>query len=1139
MKNVSNDFKNIIKSGGPFFSYATAVLADGTSLTFDSYDDFSNDGNSYAESGGSGFPLGVALAKQIAINLENTDGRFSEYDFYGAVFTAYTEADLPAGTTERIPEGRFSVIDSVAPGDVLEITAYDNMYKLDSSFTSGLTYPATLQQMWNELCSYYDLTNGSPSFANNDFTVLSAPTGLTGRELAGYIAQLAIGNAIVDTNGRLCIKSYDFTPFDTPETVSADDIETESGIPILSDFTSDPDIGTDDVSITGVMTTVDNEESNEDTTLVYGTDVYALSISNPLIAGKESTAIAMIGDALIGVTVRPFSGSFSPNPAVEVMDLVYVVDKKDNAYKSFITKNDFEYLGNSSVTNGLESPERNRSTYSGNATEVYRRLQQQINNQKNSFEEAVDNLEDQLQNASGLYSTEEEQPDGSVIYYFHDKLTLAESETIIKITSQALGISTNGGESYPVGITVDGEAIVSILQTIGINADWINTGAIRIKDDDGNDIFYADMDTKQVIIAGDSVRIGDKTLPEAIEGARSLSVILDNEYQGIPADYEGNITTFPTVQTKVQVYLGSDDVSSDCIYSISESTSVAGSWNSSAKLYTVTDLLEDTGWVDITATYLGLFSATKRFNVQKVKGGEPGADGDSVKIYTLEYSTNIIKKGGNNILTPDNVVFCAYVREGDSTTRNEYFGRWKIEETTDGNKWNTVYESSENESSVTHFLYAILSDAEGNGISTANGEAISIVRDDIVAIRASLYAAGGLTDLIDSQTVSVVINADSLTHEDIFNLLTNNGEIHGIYQEGDQLYISFSYARGGVLQLGGSENEFGELSLLDGLKNKLVSLSNNGMVIYSASSSNQIGTIGVNRESDGREFISTEIFPESSGIEWTRINRNGEKRTLFRYNSSEEKEEEKIDLYMPFSVSGNNWNTGWDFLPVISSNVGNLSIRERKTSHNGFVCIDLNETGYTDGARDLNWFIVKENSENYAGLGFLQIYPGFMRIEDLYDSDALILGNDINMNHHQILNQSDERVKNNITEYNESAIEIINEIGIYEYDWIESGIHEDAGFIAQQLESIIPNAVKINKLGESYSVLPIKIIPYIVKSIQELSKEIELLKKEICELKGETYIPRESKKDKWKPSDMSLEEKREFIKSLKRAERRE
>ena len=91
MKNVSNDFKNIIKSGGAFYTYATAVLANGTSLTFDSYNDFSEEGNSYSESGGDGFPLGVALSKQITINIDNIDGRFSEYDFYGTVITAYTE----------------------------------------------------------------------------------------------------------------------------------------------------------------------------------------------------------------------------------------------------------------------------------------------------------------------------------------------------------------------------------------------------------------------------------------------------------------------------------------------------------------------------------------------------------------------------------------------------------------------------------------------------------------------------------------------------------------------------------------------------------------------------------------------------------------------------------------------------------------------------------------------------------------------------------------------------------------------------------------------------------------------------------------------------------------------------------------
>lgn len=1037
MKNVSNEFKNIIKSGGPFFSYATVVLADGTSLTLDSYDDFSDDGNSYSESGGDGFPLGVALSKQITINLENTDGRFSEYDFYGAIFTAYTEADLPDVTTERIPEGIFTVIDSVAPGDVLEITAYDNMYKLDSGFTSSLTYPATLQQMWNELCSYYDLANGSPSFANNDFTVTSAPTDITGRELAGYIAQMAIGNAIVDKNGRLCIKSYDFTLFDDMKiisggvfgdnvsdsiaggvfgdglssSVSGGTFESLSGYHLLSDFINDPDISTDDVKITGIQTTVRNEEDDEDTVLIYGTDEYALSISNPLITGKEQTAISMIGDALIGVTVRPFSGSFSPDPTIEFMDLVYVVDKKDNIYASFVTDNNFEYLGNSDISNGLEPPERNRSTYSGNATEVYRRVQQQINNQKNDFETAVDNLENQLQNSSGLYETDETQPDGSTIYYFHNKPTLEESDTIIMITSQALGISTDGGESYPVGITVDGEAIVSILQTVGINADWITTGAIQVSDDDGNIIFSVNMDTKQIIISGDSVQIGGKPAPDALndilqeskdysdgkladfantvtedienlqnqvdgqietyyedyepslqnypanqwttteerqkhEGdlffwrskgyayrffqdgatwkwqmvqdtditsaltaaekaqdtadgkrrvfvvtpqppydigdlwcngediltcstarpqgslyvssdweklnsytddtlanealeearqARNLNIILDNEYQGIPADYEGNIGTFPEVKTFVQVLYGHTDVSTDCIYAITKSNSVTGSWDNATRTYTVTGLSEDTGWVDITASYLSLFTTTKRFNVQKVKDGEPGEDGPPGatgapgRTYTIEPSVNVLKRASDNSIAPNFIEFNAYYRDGNSATRTAYAGRWIIEETADGDEWTTIYTSSANENSVTHYLYSMLADSDGSAIANANGDTIGIPRD-IVAIRAKLYAAGGTTNLLDMQSVVVVIDVSGLTQEEIFNLLTNNGEAQGIYQEGNQLYINASFVKSGILSIGGNGNKYGELYVYSENEKRFLSVNKNGFL---------------------------------------------------------------------------------------------------------------------------------------------------------------------------------------------------------------------------------------------------------------------------------------------------------------------
>lgn len=510
-KNVSNNFKNIIKSGGPFYAYASVKLVDGTTFTLDSETDFFATGNSYSEDAGDGFPLGSALSKQISIHLDNHDERFSGYDFYGAEIVLYTETDIPGGTTERILEGTFTVIDSIAPGDVLDITAYDDMYKLDSDFTSNLVYPATLQQLWNELCDYFDVSNGSPQFKNNDFIVQTKPDGATGREMAGYIAQIAVGNAVADANGRLCIKSYDFSQFNESDTVVPGEIETDSGIHILSEFMSDPIIGTDDVVITGITTSVTNDEG-ETSTVIYGDDEYAIFIDNPLITGKEQTAIALIGDELIGLSVRPFSGDFVPNPTVEVMDLVYIVDKKDKVYKSFVTSHGFTYLGFSNITNNLESPQRNRSTYSNNVSKIYQHVSQQLNNQKTQWETAVGDLQDELKNASGLYPTEEKQPDGSTIYYFHDKPTLGESQVVFKITSQAIAISTDGGETYPTGITVDGEAIISILQTIGINADWINSGALQITDNDGNLVFLADVDTKRVYISGDYISIGDTPL---------------------------------------------------------------------------------------------------------------------------------------------------------------------------------------------------------------------------------------------------------------------------------------------------------------------------------------------------------------------------------------------------------------------------------------------------------------------------------------------------------------------------------------------------------------------------------------------------------------------------------------------------
>ena len=574
-KNVSNNFKNIIKNGGPFYSYAVMTLADGTVIELSSENDFTISGSGYSEDSESGFPLGSALSKAITLNLDNTvtpeplqdtvsddildtqndeiltERKSKNYDYYYSRIVLYTEADLPDGTTERIQEGIFTVIDSVTPGDVLEINAYDDMYKADVEFTSSLTYPVSAQMLLNEVCSKCDITLGSATFKNNNFQIQQAPEGLTGRQVIGYIAQIAGGNAVIDSTGHLVIKSYDFSAFDVEEDVTAGEVETDSGIHIISEYTSDPDIGTDDITITGVSVTIESEDSDEeDETYIVGSEEYAIAVDNPLITGQEKSAIDLIAESIIGITIRPFSGDFMPDPTVEFMDLAYVVDRNDVIYKTFITTHDFNYLGSSTFSCGVESPERHGSSYYSTASEAYQKAKNDIKVNKTQWEQAIENLSQQVANASGLYTTEETQPDGSTIFYMHNKPTLEESDIVWQMTAETLTVSTDGGKTWNAGITVNGEVIAQIMNTIGINFDWGVGGTLIIQDEDGNQTAYIDAETGTIRFAVQSLTITGKTVQEIAseESDNTLNNFVNSVYtpdiDNLQAQIDGQIETW-------------------------------------------------------------------------------------------------------------------------------------------------------------------------------------------------------------------------------------------------------------------------------------------------------------------------------------------------------------------------------------------------------------------------------------------------------------------------------------------------------------------------------------------------------------------------------------------------------------------
>lgn len=117
--------------------------------------------------------------------------------------------------------------------------------------------------------------------------------------------------------------------------------------------------------------------------------------------------------------------------------------------------------------------------------------------------------------------------------------------------------------------------------------------------------------------------------------------------------------------------------------------------------------------------------------------GPEGPQGSSARVYFLMCSDNVIERSIHDTLLPSSITFNAYYREGTNATKNNYTGRFIIQETTDGNIWTNKYISSTDESSI-------------NFVPTGVG---------VKFIKCKLYAAGGVTEELDVQNIPIITDA--------------------------------------------------------------------------------------------------------------------------------------------------------------------------------------------------------------------------------------------------------------------------------------------------------------------------------------------------------------------------------------------
>ena len=1249
MINVSNTFKEKLQDGEQVIEIVEIAFSDGTKKTLENEIMIgNNEFSDCAES--SSFPVGATVCKTMKLELDNTEDQWKDYNFYQAKVHAYlklqTSVAEPASESiwmddfyepildtdgnsivlsraasedryETIDKGVYTITTPEQYGEILSFTALDDMYKTNAKYYSALTLPQPIMALVRDACESLNIPMGVSSMAHGNVVVTALPDNMTFRQLIGWAAMLETANARIDNRGYLQFIKWNFGA-----------VENGSLVPIkLEDYVNSPTLSSGDIVITGIR--VKNKESES----LFGTAGYVLELENNLLSDSDlGTVAAWIGGNMIGARFRNLQGDLIYNPLLEFGDMAYSFDRNGNKYLTPITDVSSPLNGITTVKTQADDPIRNSSAYMSAATKALVEARQLVKDERTEREKAVERLNNTLKTSGGLYMTVEPQDDGSNIYYAHNKPTLEESDIVWKFTAEAIGISMDGGKTYPYGLNINGELIARLLYAEGINASYINAGALVVRDANGKVIFSADIDNNQIVIDGASVRIGASPLDgllssmqgqidgnintwtgtsaptlsnypanewlddtemskhvgdiyydgnshayrfvnegngyywkqlkdtdvtkalkdsedalaaakqaqEAAALAKNMTLQLSNEYQGVSVDSDGNYETFPSnVTTQAVVMYGTQDITSDCKFTIIKSDSVTGSWDNSTKTYTVTALSADDGWVDIKATYISVLSVVKRFSLAKIYAGKngingvdglqgpkgdqgipgpqgekgeagpqgpkgeqgiagtPGADGktpylhikyapvknptssqltetpdvyigtytdfeindstdpkkytwaqfkgdqgvqglkgedgkpsytwikyasmpnsedmsdnpDSVpwidtdgnticdtagnpiylepeyvayigiannkdtpiesdnpkdytwtrykgadgengsdgkdgingkdgktsythiayansadgktdfsvsdsnrkyigmyvdfseqdstnpdsyawslikgadgaqgipgkagadgktpylhiayansadgkngfdivvssgkqyigqytdytpgdstdptkyswtkikgeqgdkgeqgvpgRTYFIELSSNILKRGQNDKVLPSTITAKAYYRDGDSAARTAYSGRWYVQTSTDGSTFTNALVSTVNESSKSY--------------------TVSSLDRSVVSVRFILYAAGGTTNQLDMQSVPVVIDVDALTHEEIFNLLTNNGSMKGIYKEGNQLYISFTYAKGGVLKLGGPNNGYGTFEVYDKDGNIICKINN-------------------------------------------------------------------------------------------------------------------------------------------------------------------------------------------------------------------------------------------------------------------------------------------------------------------------
>jgi len=503
--------------------------------------------------------LGSVYMGTAKLIINNIDESYTPYVFEDAesmvlqIGMEFPDTSQQSGKRiEKHKIGTYHAAEVKYDGTIVSLSLQDNIAKFDKPYSaSKLTYPATLIDIVNNCCTICNvqLANNSLQFPHYNYVIKSRPDddAITCRDVISWVATIAGCFVKCNPDGQIEFKWFNqqaieqemtildggtVTPWSTGQNVNGGTVTPWSTGEVINGGTGEgtynfhtitslysQTIALDDIVITGLTVQIDkdvksSEETEDSTIYSVGTTGYIISITNNKFFNAENAQeiLTWLGNQLIGFRFRKLNITIPNTPAIESGDVMLVYDRKGRGYASLVTRTSFSVGGTQEIVSGGSTPTRNKATqYSAYARSIVeaRRLAQA---NRTAFDSALEDLGRALDAKTGLYPTEKTTESGS-IYYLHDRPKLEDSSTVIQVTSEAIGITTNYNRGVDTewnwGVTVDGTTITKILVAIGVNANWIRSGNIKIVNtvsgQDEKEIFYASIDSKLVRIAKDVI----------------------------------------------------------------------------------------------------------------------------------------------------------------------------------------------------------------------------------------------------------------------------------------------------------------------------------------------------------------------------------------------------------------------------------------------------------------------------------------------------------------------------------------------------------------------------------------------------------------------------------------------------------